>query len=195
MRRVRSVPARAGNSRPSVNISRGFDRHCFSENRPISVYIFRTAATAPIGGTQPLCGEILNVLEKWRGKATCGGQQPLAEIVPNTQPRNFPSVFNDLPRRVISLSNSGPRAFRRHTGTPNSNCARRPAASNAQCYDSLRILCSAPTGTEEVADVALIDSGLAEGIHGADNQTSSNRSCLSHRSGGVFPSVSGFSPV
>ena len=29
--------------------------------------------------------------------------QPVAEIVPNTQPRNLPCVFNNLQHRVISL--------------------------------------------------------------------------------------------
>jgi hypothetical protein len=37
--------------------------------------------------------------------------EPVAEIVPNTQPQNVSCVFNDLQRRVISLWNSRARCF------------------------------------------------------------------------------------
>ena len=43
-----------------------------------------------------------------RPKACLRGlsDEPVAEIVPNTQPRDFACVFNNLQHRVISLSNS-----------------------------------------------------------------------------------------
>ena len=88
-------------------------------------------------------GEAVNVVSGrvWRRprreRQSCSTDEPVADSIPNTQPRFAPRSFNNLQRRVISLSNSGPAMGSRARLRGMSECWPQSCPKESLCVRSL----------------------------------------------------------